>query len=534
VIPPIIHQTWRDADLPETMRASADSWRLHHPAWEHRLWTDADLAALVERRFPDFADIFRRYPKPIMRADLGRYLVLKAHGGLYADLDADALAPCDSLRASARPICFKEPDSHAALEFVRARGFTRLVSNAVIASPAGHPFWDHLLALLRRCRHAPNPLDATGPFVLTAAVESAPAHAVPDIRAAYLTSPLDKDGVTVPPPAGARDEAPLVRHRWQGTWWRVPAGNPPAPAAGAPPAMPSSTTPSPTTWRQRLAERRRAARLRRIVGAARALGPADPPQGSRVLVAVPVRDAAATLDALFASLRALDHPRRDLSLFFFESDSADDSLARLRRFVSLERGSFARVALASRRVGAPRYEPRWRPELQRPRRAGIARVRNQLLRRGLGGEDWVLWLDADVIAFPPNLVGALLAARAHVVQPNAVRVPGGPTFDMNGWKIERAQSEEAMRPYILDGLYQPPIGHQRLYLSDMRYRERVGLDSVGGTALLVDARLHRAGLVFPEAPYRNLIETEGFGALLRDRGIEIVGLPNLEVLHADR
>jgi hypothetical protein len=52
--------------------------------------------------------------------------------------------------------------------------------------------------------------------------------------------------------------------------------------------------------------------------------------------------------------------------------------------------------------------------------------------------------------------------------------------------------------------------------------------------LLVDANLHRAGLLFPEIPYKFLIETEGFGAVARDIEIIPVGLPNVEIIHAAR
>ena len=82
------------------------------------------------------------------------------------------------------------------------------------------------------------------------------------------------------------------------------------------------------------------------------------------------------------------------------------------------------------------------------------------------------------------------------------------------------------------GLYQPKsdfIG--RLYLSDVRHLEKVELHSVGGAMLLVDASLHRGGLRFPELPYRDLIETEGFGGLARDPGVVPVGLPRVEILH---
>jgi hypothetical protein len=51
---------------------------------------------------------------------------------------------------------------------------------------------------------------------------------------------------------------------------------------------------------------------------------------------------------------------------------------------------------------------------------------------------------------------------------------------------------------------------------------------------MIDANLHRAGLLFPENPYRNLIETEAFGAAACDLGIVPVGLPNVEVVHSPR
>jgi hypothetical protein len=82
------------------------------------------------------------------------------------------------------------------------------------------------------------------------------------------------------------------------------------------------------------------------------------------------------------------------------------------------------------------------------------------------------------------------------------------------------------------GLYQPQQRlFGRLYLSDVRHLERIKLDGVGGTMLLVDASLHRGGLVFPEQPYRDLIETEGFGVLAKDLGVTPVGLPRVEIFH---
>ena len=178
--------------------------------------------------------------------------------------------------------------------------------------------------------------------------------------------------------------------------------------------------------------------------------------------------------------------------------------------------------------------PRWAPEMQRSRRSHIARVRNELINQALQDEDWVLWVDADMIGFPDDILTTLISTGARIVQPNTVRTPGGASMDLNAWAIERQIPQAAMAAWIRDGLYQPPVSFHRLYLSDLRYRDVVSLDSVGGTMLLVDADLHRAGLLFPENPYRYLIETEGFGAAACDLGIVPVGLPNVEVIHSTR
>ena len=52
MIPRIIHQTWKDHDIPERFRAAQASWRTAHPDWEYRFWTDEDLERLVAERAP--------------------------------------------------------------------------------------------------------------------------------------------------------------------------------------------------------------------------------------------------------------------------------------------------------------------------------------------------------------------------------------------------------------------------------------------------------------------------------------------------
>lgn len=518
MIPPILHQSWMTAHVPEPLATYARKWRELHPGWTYRLWTDDDLRELVHREFPALRDLFDGYAKPIMRVDLARCLMLKSQGGVYADLDAEPLRNLDALRAEDRPLLFEEPASHVANEFVRARGFVHdVASNALMLSPPGHPFWDRVIDLMQRCRGAANPLDATGPFLLTAAVHAAPPDQRPRIRPAYQLSPTDKYGHPTPVPVGSH-EPPAAQHHWHGSWWK----NDPAQPIQQHVAPAQDDQPQTARWPRSWPWRRRA------------LPTYDPTAGDEVLIAIPVRNAAATLPMLFQHLLALTHPVEKRTLAFIEGDSTDDSFALLDEFCRRHRDAFRNVQLLRHHQRAPAYLRRWEPHHQRERRARIARIRNRLLAQALDREDWVMWLDADIVEFPPDLIADLRAVGAPVVHPNCVQTRGGPSFDLNAWINEKTLSAAQKAPYMKDGLYQPPAGFHRLYLSDLRYHDRIPLHSVGGTALLVDARLHRAGLDFPARPEAGLIETEAFAARVRAQGWPVIGLPNYEVRHIRR
>ncbi len=116
--------------------------------------------------------------------------------------------------------------------------------------------------------------------------------------------------------------------------------------------------------------------------------------------------------------------------------------------------------------------------------------------------------------------------------PNCVQFAGGDSFDLNNFVTPKPERDYRYYRSTIHGLYQPPREfYGRLNLSDVRHLEKIALDGVGGTMLLVDAALHRGGLIFPETPYRDLVETEGFGVLAKDLGIAPVGLPRVEIFH---
>ena len=246
-----------------------------------------------------------------------------------------------------------------------------------------------------------------------------------------------------------------------------------------------------------------------------------------VLILTPMKSARRFLDTYFAALERLSYPHTLLSLGILEGDSSDGTFETVERRLEDACPGFRRKVLVKKDFGfsMPKGAHRHAAVFQEQRRAVLARARNHLLFRALRDEDWVLWLDADVIEYPANILEQLLAFDLDIVHPNCVCEYGKVSFDLNAWS---------------DG--------GRKHLSDMRGQGIVRLQSVGGTMLLVRADRHRDGLVFPPFFYgagsrwvRNPhplrgahvgeIETEGLAIMAKDMGIECWGLPDLEIRH---
>lgn len=272
---------------------------------------------------------------------------------------------------------------------------------------------------------------------------------------------------------------------------------------------------------------------RRLLGAPAAAAAAAAGQvPPLVLVLTPMKDAARHWPRYRALLERLDYPAERLSLGILEGDSEDGTHA----LVAAELPAFAR-RFRSARLFKHDFDfrsdrPRWAPEIQPRRRSVLARARNRLLSLALEDETWVLWLDADLVDYPPDLLRRLLATGKQVVVPHCISARTGGTFDLNTFKLAPDADTIDWSQHVHDGVLQPPPGLGRLYLDAFAGRPVVPVDGVGGTALLVDAELHRDGLIFPVAPYRMHLETEGLAMMATDMGAGCWGVPDLTIVHA--
>lgn len=250
----------------------------------------------------------------------------------------------------------------------------------------------------------------------------------------------------------------------------------------------------------------------------------------RILVATPVKDAEPHLESFMDALCATGYPTEKLSLAFLESDSRDATAASVEQLLSRHASRFARTQLLRRNFGFHLNVERWEVPVQRQRREILARSRNLLVEQALSDEDWVLWIDADVVSWPRDIIHRLLGTGHSIVTPHCVREPGGSSYDLNTFVFRDPQARDGDE-HLVDGIYQPPRGETRRYLDSYRDRDEVEVDAVGGTMLLVNAGLHRGGLRFPALPYHGFLETEGLGLMARDFGVTCWGLPKIEIIH---
>lgn len=242
----------------------------------------------------------------------------------------------------------------------------------------------------------------------------------------------------------------------------------------------------------------------------------------KILILTPIKDAVPYLETYFQLLEQLTYPPSLISIGLIEGDSRDESFAAFQERLKTLDGKFRRTGIWQKDFGfkIPPGVARWADPLQIPRRTVLAKARNHLLFHALDDEDWVLWIDVDVDAYPTDIIEQLLVYDQDILNPHCVREFGKSTFDHNAWRDKG-----------------------KLHMQDLRDEgELVRLDAVGAAMLLIRADRHRDGLIFPSFPYGvanprvrdaalGELESEGLGLMAADMGIQSWGVTSIEVRH---
>ena len=149
-IPRLIHQTWKNTNIPLRWNSSVQSVReLNAGKFEYRLWTDDDVHRFVRDKEPElYAATFSKYSYDIQRVDAFRYVLLYHLGGIYIDMDAGCSQSLDTVLDILEAL-----DPHAkhlaALPATHPMG----LSNDFMISTAGHPYFGQLISRLSLYDH---------------------------------------------------------------------------------------------------------------------------------------------------------------------------------------------------------------------------------------------------------------------------------------------------------------------------------------------------------------------------------------------
>lgn len=158
--------------MPPMLRRCWLSWQRHHPGWDFRLYADADCRDFVATEFPELLDLYDAFPRPVLRYDLVRYLIVYRRGGVYSDMDMLCYRSIDPLLGGHR--CLLTVEFQVTRARQRRHGFAgnRQLGNAIFAAVAGHPFLGRLIERVRQRARMPissdeDVEDVTGPRMLT-------------------------------------------------------------------------------------------------------------------------------------------------------------------------------------------------------------------------------------------------------------------------------------------------------------------------------------------------------------------------------
>ncbi|CCE90266.1 mannosyltransferase complex subunit MNN9 TDEL_0B01370 [Torulaspora delbrueckii] len=259
------------------------------------------------------------------------------------------------------------------------------------------------------------------------------------------------------------------------------------------------------------------------------------------------------------NLLQLTYPRELIELGFIvpRTQSGDVALAKLEEAVKKvqtdkKNQRFVKVTILrqdSKSFDKLQEKERHALAVQKERRAAMALARNELLFSTIGPHtSWVLWLDADIVEAPPNLIQDMTAHNKPVLAANVYqryydeekKESSIRAYDFNNWAesetglelaSQMAEDEIIVEGYSELATYRPLMAYY--YDANGSPGAEMALDGVGGGCTLVQADVHRDGAMFPNFPFYHLIETEGFAKMAKRLNHEVFGLPNYLVYHIE-
>jgi len=161
--PRIIHQSWKDKDIPVVFQKYSDSWTKYcFKDWKYMFWTDDDNFNLIKTHYPWFLKKYNELPRNIYRADVSRYFYLFHYGGIYTDLDNECLKPFEHLLNNYSLVFGAMVGQYQGTSL--KEGY---VQNSFMYSKPRQEFWLEMILHILNSKGNDAPESLTGPILLS-------------------------------------------------------------------------------------------------------------------------------------------------------------------------------------------------------------------------------------------------------------------------------------------------------------------------------------------------------------------------------
>jgi len=159
-IPHIIHQTYKTEMIPDIYWDNIKSIVKYNPTWTYYFWSDESARKLIAERHPYLLNTYDGYDEGIKRGDALRYVILHEFGGVYLDMDFEALRPFDRATTKYASIIAPALFEHS----VFLVEWEYLIMNCIMFSRPRHPFFKQLIHALPLASKTKALVYATGPM----------------------------------------------------------------------------------------------------------------------------------------------------------------------------------------------------------------------------------------------------------------------------------------------------------------------------------------------------------------------------------
>ena len=122
-------------EIPDNLKKCLNTCYVEHLSWKHMFWTDDNLPDIT--LFKEEYNIDNNYAR---KSDIVRLAALYQHGGVYLDMDVEAVKPIDKLMEGHRFVVATEAGKTHLKNIEETH-----INNAVIASTKGNGVLSELL-----------------------------------------------------------------------------------------------------------------------------------------------------------------------------------------------------------------------------------------------------------------------------------------------------------------------------------------------------------------------------------------------------